>query len=616
RPTRPGERGKWAWSLKDKTTGKRIVEPVLYRLPYVLKAAAAGEWVYFAEGEKDVDNLVRLGLCATTNPGGGAKHARDLKWREEFSRCLAGARVVILRDYDPPGKAHAETVARSVAQYAAEVRLPDLPGLGHKGDVSDWLAHGGTREELERLVRDTPPWGPPPDEPGDDGDDSGSAPPRFHLTDAGNAERLVHRHGEDLRYCHPLKRWLVWNGRVWDPDQDGEITRRAIDTIRGMEVEIAMEDDPDRRALLSRHFVASENGNRLAHMLKLAQDQPGIGVKPEHLDRDLWKLNLENGTLDLHTGELRPHERQDLLTRSLPFRYEADAPCPLWLQFLHRVMAGNEEMVDYLQRVAGYCLTGEISEQCFWLHWGRGRNGKSTFLETLSALLGPYSLTARFETFLDSGVQSGNQEGLANLWGRRLVTASEASEGKRLDTTVIKNVTGGEKIRAARKYEHEIEFLPEFKLHLAANHRPRIHDPSDGTWRRLRLVPWTVQIPAAEVDRDLLQKLRGDLAKKIPGELPGILAWAVRGCLDWQQGGLRDPEVVTAATEAYRAESDSVSLFVEDACVRMIGTNLPGTALYSEYQKWCESSGERFPLKRNDFYTRVSDLGFQQYKRG
>jgi len=428
-----------------------------------------------------------------------------------------------------------------------------------------------------------------------------TGPPR--LTDSGNAERLVALHGKDLRYCYAWKTWLVWDGKRWKKDGQGEVERRAKDTVRDLYAEASHWGDEHTRQSIAKWAIQSESERRIRAMISLARSEPGISVLPEELDRNPWLFNVANGTLDLRTGELRPHRREDLITKLSPVEYDPEAKAPLWESFLERVLQ-DEELIAFIQRAVGYALTGDTSEQVLFLLYGTGANGKSTFLETIRAMLGDYAQHTSFETFLARRGE-GVRNDIARLVSARLVTAQEVESGRRLAESLVKLLTGGDTVTARFLYSEYFEFKPEFKLFLAANHKPIIRGTDLAIWRRIRLIPFTVTIPPEEQDHRLGEKLKK--------ELPGILAWAVRGCLEWQERGLGLPPQVKAATEAYREEMDILAAFLNERCVISPEAVTPAKDLYAAYTQWCFEYGER-PETQRSFGMRLSERGFERTK--
>jgi putative DNA primase/helicase len=427
---------------------------------------------------------------------------------------------------------------------------------------------------------------------------------RPHNTDAGNAERLVALHGKDLRHCHVSGKWFCWDGRRWAIDDTGEVVRRATDTVREIYVEAATQDDSSDRDATALHARRSEHESRLRAMIVLARSEPGIPIRPEDLDRDPWRLNVANGTLDLRTGELLPQLRDDLLTKLVPVEFDPTALCPLWDAFLDRIFGGDSDLISYVRRVAGYALTGSTNEQVFFLLYGTGANGKSTFLEVLRTLLADYAKTTGFSTFIHKA-HSGVSNDLARLAGARLVTAQEVEGGARLAEALVKQMTGGDTVQARFLYAEHFEFRPTFKLFLAANHKPLIRGTDHAIWRRTRLVPFVVTIPEEEQDRDLVVRLKD--------ELPGILAWAVRGCLEWQRDGLGSAAAVSGATREYREDSDILGAFFAERCVLGEAERAAASDIYESYKDWAQRSGEQ-PVSQTAFGRQLAERGFIRRK--
>lgn len=445
-----------------------------------------------------------------------------------------------------------------------------------------------------------------PGAPGSNGTDPATQEPprRFPLTDLGNAERLVSRAGHDLRYVQEWGRWLVWTGKRWEPDRAGLVKRRAKATVRQIYTEAASVADDDARKEIAKWAMRSEARQRIDALIDLAQSEKDVAVLPEALDLDPWLLNCENGTIDLRAGTLRPHERGALITKLAPAVYDPDAACPTWLAFLDTIMAGNQDLIDFLQRAVGYSLTGLVSEQVLFFAYGKGGNGKSTFVETLTALLGDYAQKAPkgFLTVKPNGAD-GVPNDVARLPGARFVVSNEVDEGRRLAEALVKDLTGGDTLTARFMRGEFFQFAPSHKLWIYGNHRPVVKGTDEGIWRRIRLVPFTVSISEDKKDRNLSDKLRA--------ELPGILAWAVQGCLDWQRDGLGTPAEVKAATEAYRAEMDVIAEFLAESCVMTPNAETAKAALYTAYQAWCESSGER-ALTKIAFGRRLKERGIAE----
>ena len=348
-------------------------------------------------------------------------------------------------------------------------------------------------------------------------------------------------------------------------------------------------------------------------MIQLARSLPELAVIQAQVDADPWLLACNNGTLDLHTGKLRPSRKEDLITRLAPVDYDEGAECPLWEAFLLDIMAGSAELVAFLQRAVGYTLTGDTREECIFILWGNGANGKSKFIETIRAMLCDYARGTPFSTFAQTkGNEDAPRNDLARLDGPRFVTAAEGVQGKPLDEATVKSVAGADMITSRFLNQEFFDYPPQFKVWLSTNHKPRIKGTDEGIWRKLRLVPFTVTFDGKggnpPPDTDLLPKLRA--------ELPGILAWAVRGCMAWQAEGLVSPPEVLAAIQEYRDEEDVLADWIADECYLMEGGTAQAKALYRNYREWCEEHDNKYPLSQKRWGGSLTSRGCTRKKQG
>lgn len=354
----------------------------------------------------------------------------------------------------------------------------------------------------------------------------------FPQTDYGNAERLVARHGEDLRYVTAWKAWLVWDGSRWTRDTTEEVERRAKETARQISRTALELEHDDARLKFLKFGRATEQAARLRAMITLAESEPAVPLEPHQLDADPWMLNVTNGTLDLRTGKLHDHQRTDFNTKLAPVVYDPKAKAPQWEKFMAQVLP-SPGLRTFIQQAIGYSLTADTSEHVAFLLWGMGANGKSTFLEVLRTMLGDYSQQAPSDLLLAKR-GGGIPNDVARLPGARFVTVSETDEGRQLAEETFKRLTGEDRVTARYLYGEFFEFTPVAKFWLATNHKPEVKGAGEALWRRIHLVPFTVTIPEGQRDRRLTAKLRK--------ELPGILRWAVEGCRQWrEQGGFTVP---------------------------------------------------------------------------
>lgn len=427
-----------------------------------------------------------------------------------------------------------------------------------------------------------------------------------HLTDAGNAERFEERHGPDVRHVRLWNKWLFWDGARFVPDETGEADRRALDTIRATYAEAAAAPTRKERAAIASHAKSSESAARLRSLLAVAASLDGIAARGEDFDRDPWLLNVANGTLDLRTGSLREHRREDLQTKVIPVPYDPASKADTFRAFLDRVLPA-EDVRDFVQRAIGYSLTGCTDEQVMFMCWGTGANGKTTFTETMLSAMSDYGMKSPSEMVLAKRGDSIPND-VARLRGARFVAMAEIEDGRRLAEQRVKELTGGDTVTARFMRAEFFDFKPVAKFWVSTNHRPMVRGTDEAIWRRIRLIPFDVTIPAEERD--------AKLPEKIEAELPGVLAWAVEGCLEWQRSGLAPPPEVLAATENYRNEQDVLGAFLEERCHVVAGGWVSAADLYSAYRAWSEVSGERRPMAQRQFGMELAARGFVNDRKG
>ena len=389
-------------------------------------------------------------------------------------------------------------------------------------------------------------------------------------TDTANAEILNELFGDELRYDHARKVWFIWRTHWWSPDEVGYVTRLAIEAARQRRALAEHITDQDRKEKEFKWSLGSEHASRLKAALEVARNLDPIAEAGHAWDRDPWLVGVENGVIDLRTGELRPGKQEDLITKHCPVAYDPQAACPRWLQFLDEIFCDNPEIIPWIQTAAGYSLSGDTSEQVLFVLHGTGSNGKSTFLNVLRVIAGDYGHNMPFSA-LELRARSQIPNEVAHLVGRRFVTASETSERERLNEARVKTLTGGDPITGRFLYGELFTFRPVAKLWLAVNHMPVVVEDSFAFWRRVRLIPFSRRFQDQQVDRHLEQKLRE--------EAPGILNWLVQGCLQWRERGeLGTPQSVQKATENYREEMDHVGEFLDERCVLESGAQVSAAA--------------------------------------
>ena len=456
------------------------------------------------------------------------------------------------------------------------------------------------RKRAEQLLQDV---GVP--------DDRGIAPlrgdpmPGEPLTELGYAHRLIAVYGDRIRHVSAWKKpWLVWDGSRWARDRTGQVSRWAKSIARGLtSAALAIEDSRERETAM-RYARRGESAASIKGALVLASTDERIAVAPEDLDRDPFLLNCPNGILDLRTMQLRPHEPGLLLTKMTGAAYEPGAHGPAFAKFLDRVQP-DPEMRDYLARLLGHGLEGRVTEHVLPIFHGPGRNGKGTLIAAVLGALGDYA-DAADPPLLTARTNDAHPTSNADLFGLRLAVLHEGDAGRRLAEGTAKRLTGGDKVKARRMHEDFWSFAPSHLLVMLTNHKPLISGTDEGIWSRLRLVPWPVVIPPGERDPGL-----GD---RIAAELPAVLAWLAAGYSDYRRlGGLADPDAVTAATSAYRAESDALGRFLDQRCITGHGMITRSSELYAAWAAWCKTEGAD-PGTQTAFSNQLHERGFDTYR--
>jgi P4 family phage/plasmid primase-like protien len=393
------------------------------------------------------------------------------------------------------------------------------------------------------------------------------------LTDDGIAIAFARRYEDNLRYVAQWSRWLQWAGTRWSVDETVEVFDKARIICREV-AELAHEKPAKADELKSARTIAA--------IERLARSDRRLAATTDQWDTDPYALNTPGGIVDLTTGDVLPHDRGAYHTKQTsvaPQRSEH----PLWSDFLIGVTAGDDDLIGFLRRLAGYCLTGITTEQIFAYLFGTGRNGKGTFINTMSAILGDYAAVAGMESFV-AHQQTQHPVDLAVLRGARLVTAQEIDEGRQWSEARLKTLTGGDPITARVMHGNPFTYIPTFKLILSGNHKPHLRRVDEAIRARLALVPFTVLIPPDERDKHLADKLKS--------EWPAILQWMIDGCLEWQAEGLNPPEAVRNATAAYLDEEDAFAVWLEECCTSDPAARERSSDLYSSWKAWADKAGE------------------------
>jgi putative DNA primase/helicase len=430
-------------------------------------------------------------------------------------------------------------------------------------------------------------------------------PPRF--SEEALALRFSREYEGELRYVDASGQWMGWNGMRWCKDDTLDVFDKCRAICRRASAECG---DAKERAAMK--IAAAQT---VAATERLARSDRRHAATIEQWDTDPFLLNTPAGTVDLRTGEMHDHRLDQYLTKMTAAGPGGD--CSMWRSFLDRVTDGSSELQAFLQRVIGYCLTGSVKEHALVFLYGTGANGKSVFLSTIAGLLGDYAKTAPASAFTANSTEQHPTE-VAGLRGARFVTAIETEDGRRWAEAKIKSLTGGDRITARFMRQDFFEYVPQFKLIVAGNHKPGLRNVDEAIRRRLHLIPFTVTIGEQERDPDLVEKLKT--------EYPGILQWAIEGCIMWQWDGLKPPAVVRDATSQYLTAEDAIGRWIDDCCVLNPQCWSSSTALYHNHKEWCEQVGERcrsqkgfvqaleargFPRERTDRAKGITGIGLR-----
>lgn len=650
----PDGKGGWVNTIK----GVKIVP---YRLPEVIEAVKQGETVFIVEGEKDAETLAEWGLVATTNPMGAGK------WREDFNHYLKGACVVILPDNDEAGNKHVEKTAKSLHGVAKTVKIVRLPVLREHEDVTDWKErYGGTKEALLKLAKEIEEYQPsrskkkellpeviregernnvltsyagtlrsrgfkedhilevlletnrerccpplPENEVYEIAKSISKYRPGGNLPSvkrvAEQAETLEQLWSGKYRWAKHKGSWMKWTGTHWVEIHDSIAIREASKALRDFYAR--QMEKVTSEALAAKLVNLMDKActiQELKNILTYTQSAPGIHTNSWDWDKDGYILNVNNGTIDLRTGTFRPHDPNDLCTHLAPVDYDSTAVGRAWEEHI-RYAIPDADTRRQLQRDLGVSLIGGTLQEALPIWYGQGANGKSTTARVLQAVLGSYAGTAAPNLLIQKRFAQHPTE-LADLKGKRLIFTTEVGYGDRLDEVRVKQLTGGDPIKARFMNQNFFEFQRTWTIFLLCNQKPTIIGNDHGIWRRIRLIPWTVIRPFNE------QEPQDIIVSRLLEEAPAILRWLLDGLADWYDNRHWIAEKVSAATQEYQSEQDTVTEFIGDCCKKDPDGTVTMKRMYEAYVEWCDLQGYT-PLTKRHFENRLSNYGFGK-KRG
>lgn len=603
---RPNGTDGWIWNLQG-------VEPLLYHLPELI-AAPLDDWVFVPEGEKHVDALRRLDLVATCNSGGAGK------FKPEHAKYFKDRRVAILPDNDETGRGHAQFVAANVAPVAAKVKIVDLPDLQPKGDVIDWLAMGGTREQLLDLVVAGAPYKQLADT-----DIDRTIGTHIEQKEIAISSRILADHQQNIKWCK--LGWLLWDERRWALVEESHIIGLAEQTTRRIYIALANAKSRDEEYYLLDLAKTGSLAARIRGALEFVKAHVTVSVDHPYNELDIHPelINFKNGTYDVTTGELRPHNRANLITKLIPYEYHPDAKAPRFRRFISEVFPDNEPVQKYVKQYAGYSFTGYQDEKSFpYLYGPRGNNGKTRLVEIILLAAGEYGQAASETLFVVTKHAQHTTE-QARLRGMRFVAVSETEQGGKFNEARIRRMTGDDTITAHFMHKDFFDFKQTHHPWFLSNYKLQISGRDDAIWSRPKLIEFLIQFvdPTPECPEP---KHRKDhtLKEQLEREIEGVLAWIVEGAREWylrkqQNLGIEEPQCVRAAVAKYRQDEDQLQHFL-DECAEVRdatpnGTKTPKSRMYAASRVWCRLQGlEPWSIKMLGIL--LDEAGFEEHREG
>ena len=426
----------------------------------------------------------------------------------------------------------------------------------------------------------------------------------MQFTDVTNCNYFLFAYKDRIRFCTTWNKFLIWNGTCWQTDTRNKVEGLCVSFIHKMYRGMRYINDLQLLKDFEKHLIKSESFRRIQALIGLLKLSEEIIVEDHELDTDEYLFNVNGITLNLKTGKGLEPGPKNLITKKSNFIYEKEAKCPTWEMFLLQIFNNDLKLIKFIQKAMGYALSGDVSEQCLFILWGTGANGKSTFLNVLLKLFGDYACSTMIETFMKKNSEQSND--LARLKGARLVTTSEIEQGKQISESLIKSVTGEDSLTARFLYGEYFSFKPTFKIFMATNHKPKIRGADNGIWRRIKMIPFNVTIPPEQRDKNLTEKLIA--------ENSGILNWLLQGYTMWRKEGLsEEPDAIREANTEYRMDMDSVGTFIVECLMINLSEDcrLPTKFLYDAYLKWCSRNNER-AMSQKWLALRMQEKGFRR----
>lgn len=576
------------------------IDKTLYNKSAIKKAKEANEPIYYVEGEKDVHTMEVLGVLATTAGGATA-------WHKGLAKYLEGLDVIILQDNDEAGEKLSKQLRQDLCTMAKSIKVI-VPSNKLHGDVTDYIQAGHTKHQLLELI------GKKEEEKLEEK----VLLKNYRLDDTDNANTMAQLFGDALCYAYDLNKWFMYNGVKWQEDRVDGVRLLANQMIDRMQDDFglltqAIEDDKERKKqerLYSLHLKSCRSNRGKTSILNETKHLLPIVSTTFNTRREL--LNTPQGTYNIIEKKSYPHNPQDYVSQSTSIPIVEGSKAPTWEKFIDEIFLGDKELIRYVQKAIGYSLTGFTKEQCMFIGYGDGANGKGVFKDILSYVLNDYVKCPQAETI--SQIRQGSEASpdIINLMDARFVVCVESNKGVRFNEGLIKQLTGEDKVTARRLYCEPIAFVPQFKLWLFTNHIPEIVGTDNGVWRRLKIIPFALNLTEDKKDRDLKDKLMK--------EVEGIFWWCIQGINMYLEEGLKEPQIMIDLAREFRGESDMLGQFLCDCTISKKDSRVQAKELYSQYLEWCRENNEtpdnrtRFGLDMKKRLKKIHDGRYVYYE--
>lgn len=629
RQPNPNKKGEWINNIKG-------CKRYLYKLPELISAVSEGKSIYIVEGEKDVDNIINLGLTATTNFGGASSN-NSSKWLSDYNQFFNGAKkVIIIPDADISGFNHAINVFSNLSPFVNNICygvFEDIPKP--KFDSSDIIEHYNIKDSTNfvskvkelthsEFLNHIASKGIDINNykniaPSEDINEyiyhksKGYAQHKetgekvYYAADLGNAQRIYDKYKERLLYNTTNDSWYIWNGKLWVKDDRNELTGLITDILQDIGNSKAIIFDEKISTdfkKIERYYIKCLSNSSYLGIVNYLKRLPNVAVNINDFDKDKHLLNLNNGIYNIKTQQLIPHDPVYKMSKIISINYNPKAISPKFWSFLYKIFDHNDKLVLFIRRALAITFSGESLEEVLFFCYGSGANGKSVFFKLLEIVYGDYFQKAPNSMIMQQE-RNNIPNDIAQLPNRRMVLCAELPDDQRFNESIIKDLTGNDSIQARFLRQEFFTFTPTHTLWLYGNHKPKIHGSDYGIWRRICLIPFNVTIPVEE------RIPQHELLDSFMEELEGILLWILDGYKDYQKFGLDIPDIVRMATNEYKEDNDVILDFINECTVSDGNYSIPTKELYSAYTLYTKEN-KSYTLGNKKFFTKVEEKGYHK----